>query len=136
MDKDIQNIIKTFKMPQMGVYYKDNDLTLITFSNVFNEALENMSKPSDEIKELWIYGWNIYKLEGKNLAKIRNQLLLFSPEFKSYNNRIIISWADMYKHNAFLFISCSPKAFYLPNTKITTYERHNKIIDVNPNDIY
>ena len=136
MDKNIQNIIKMFNIPRMRVYYKDNDLVLITFSNVFNEALENMSKPLDEIKELWIYGSDIYKLEGKNLAKIRNQLLLFSTEFKPYNNRIIISETLMYEHNAFLFISCSPKAFYLPNTKITTYERHNKIIDVNPNDIY
>ena len=136
MDKNIQNIMKIFNLPRMGVYYKDNDLVLITFSNVFNEALEDMSKPLDEIKELWIYGWDIYKLEGKNLAKIRNQLLLFSPEFKPYNNHIIISCADMYEHNAFLFISCSPKAFYLPNTKITIYERHKKIIDVDPNDIY
>ena len=136
MDKNIQNIIKTFNMPRMGVRYKDNDLVVITLSNVFCEASEDMSKPLDEIKELWIYGWDIYKLEGKNLAKIRNQLLLFSPEFEPYNSRIIISWADMYEHNAFLFINCSPIAFYLPNTKITTYERHNKIIDVNPNDIY
>lgn len=136
MDKDIQNIIKTFNSSRMGVRYKDNDLVLITFSDVFSGALEDMSKPLDEIKELWIYGWDIYKLEGKNLARIRNQLLLFSPEFKPYNSRIIISGADMYEHNAFLFISCSPKAFYLPNTKITTYERHNKIIDVDPNDIY
>lgn len=126
MDKDIQNIIKIFNIPRMRVYYKDNDLVLITFSNVFNEALENMSKPLDEIKELWIYGWDIYKLEGKNLAKIRNQLLLFSNEFKPYNSRIIIGRADMYEHNAFIFLSCSPKAFYLPNIKITVYKKDNK----------
>ena len=136
MDKDIQNIIKTFSGSRMGVRYKDNDLVVITLSNISFEGLEDMPKPLDEIKELWIYGWDIYKLEGKNLAKIRNQLLSFSPEFEPYNSRIIISWANMCEHNAFLFINCSPIAFYLPNTKITIYERHKTVIDVDPNELY
>lgn len=129
MDKDIQDIIKIFNISEMRVCYKDNDLVLITFSNVFNEALENMPKPLDEIKELWIYGSNfyrIYKLEGKNLAKIRNQLLLFSNEFKSHNRHTIIGETLIYEYNAFIFLSCSPKAFYLPNIKITVYKKDNK----------
>ena len=138
MDKDIQKIINFFKDERVKVRYQDKDLILMTSLDWIADDVKKIPQAKDELDVLWIYcKYYIYKLEGGNLATIRERLLAVPEGFKSCNNKIIIGCGILFRFGGFVIANCKMyAAFYLPNTKITTYERHNKIIDVDPNDIY
>lgn len=138
MDKDIQKIIDFFKDERVKVRYQDKDLILMTSLDWIADDVKKIPQAKDELDVLWIYcKYYIYKLEGGNLATIRERLLAVSEGFKSYNNKIIIGCGILFRFGGFVIANCKMyAAFYLPNTKITTYKRHNKIMDVNPNELY
>lgn len=108
---------------KIGVKYKDDNLVLYTFTDNFGDMIRAVPKAKDKIDILWIYGpFDIYKLEGEDLAIIRDQLVSVPKGFSLYNDKIILGNDMCYRDGVFLFLSCSAKAFYLPNTKITVYE--------------
>lgn len=122
MNEHIQKYINNPNEPRNKIRYQDKNLVLITFTDDFNELIENAPKPKDSINELWIYGICKYKLEGEDLATIRNQLLSFW-EFAFLSNEAIIADKLFYRgNNIFVIPTDSYKIFYLPNVKITEYE--------------
>lgn len=115
---------------KIGVKYKDDNLVLYTFTDSFGDKIRAVPKATDKIDILWIYGpFDIYKLEGEDLATIRDQLVSVPKGFSLYNDKIILGNDMCYRDGVFLFISCSAKAFYLPNTKITVYEMPDEDMD-------
>ena len=121
MNEHIQKYINNPNEPRNKIRYQDKNLVLITFTDDFNELIENAPKPKDSINELWIYGICKYKLEGEDLATIRNQLLSFW-EFAFLSNEAIIADMLFYKgENVFVIPTNSFKLFYLPEVKITEY---------------
>ncbi len=129
MDNNIQKIIDFFDDKRVKVRYQDKDLIMITFTDQFADDIKKVPQAKDKIDTLWIYDYDIYKLEGGDLATIRDQLLSVPLGFKPYNDKIILGGGVSYKFGGFLFVTCSYKAFYLPNTKITVYEMPDEDMD-------
>lgn len=122
MNEHIQKYINNPNEPRNKIRYQDKNLVLITFTDDFNELIENAPKPKDSINELWIYGICKYKLEGEDLATIRNKLLCF-PEFRLLSANTLIANKFLYRgENVFVILSNSYKIFYLPEVKITEYD--------------
>ena len=121
MNEHIQKYINNPNEPRNKIRYQDKNLVLITFTDDFNELIENAPKPKDSINELWIYGICKYKLEGKDLAIIRNKLLCF-PEFQLLSANTLVADMLFYKgENVFVIPTKSFKLFYLPEVKISKY---------------
>ena len=125
MDSNIQKIIDFFGDERVKVRYQDNDIVLMTSLNWIADDVKKVPQARDELDVLWIYNpFSIYKLEGRNLATIRDKLLAVPEIFKPYNDKIIIGGDILFNYNA--FITANSKiysAFYLPNTKITEYRK-------------
>lgn len=124
MDDNIQKIIDFFDDERVKVRYQDKDLILMASLDWIADDVKKVPQAKDELNVLWIYGpFDIYKLEGGNLATIRDRLLAVSQGFKPYNDKIIIGWDILFRFNGFVIANCKiSAAFYLPNTKITVYE--------------
>lgn len=124
MDNNIQKIIDFFKDERVKVRYQDKDLILMTFLDWIADDVKKVPQAKDELNVLWIYcKYYIYKLEGGNLATIRDKLLAVPEVFKSYNDKIIIGKGVLFRFDGFVIANCKMyTAFYLPNTKITVYE--------------
>ena len=125
MDNNIQKIIDFFDDERVKVRYQDKDLILMASLDWIADDVKKVPQAKDELNVLWIY-YNIgfiYKLEGGNLATIRDRLLAVSQGFKPYNDKIIIGWDILFRFNGFVIANSKiSAAFYLPNTKITVYE--------------
>ena len=123
MDDRIAKVIEREYLPESNikVRYEDDDIIMWSFTNGFGDDMRAVPKAKDKIDTLWIYGSNIYKLEGGDLATIRDKLVSVPRGFLPYNDKIILSTGHLFRDGVFLFISCSSKAFYLPNTKVTEY---------------
>ena len=124
MDANIQKIINFFDNERVKVRYQDNDIVLMTSLNWIADDVKKVPQAEDELDVLWIYTpMRVYKLEGGNLATIRDKLLAVSEGFKPYNNKILIGRGILFRFNAFVIANCKMcMAFYLPNTKITVYK--------------
>ena len=124
MDANIQKIINYFEDERVKVRYQDKDVVLMASMDWIADDVKKVPQAKDELDVLWIYNhFRIYKLEGENLATIRDMLLAIPEIFKPYNSRIIIGRDIFFKFNAFITVNCKIySAFYLPNTKITKYE--------------
>lgn len=124
MDGNIQKIINFFDDERVKVRYQDKDLILMASMDWIADDVKKVPQAKDKLNVLWIYNIDfIYKLEGGNLATIRDQLLAVPLGFKPYNDKIIIGWDILFRFNGFVIANCKiSAAFYLPNTKITVYE--------------
>ena len=109
VDKLEQFIQKDFDEPSMRKQYEDKDLIFYSFNH--GDLIKKVPKAKDKIDVLWIYGIDIYKLEGGDLATIRDQLLSVPCGVKPYNNHIILGGWAYYTYGMFCFYTCSPKAF-------------------------
>lgn len=124
MDGNIQKIMDFFDNDErVKVRYQDKDLILMASLDWIADAVRKVPQAKDELDVLWIYYADIYKLEGGNLATIRDQLLAVPEGFKPYNDKIILGRDILFRFNGFVIANCKmDAAFYLPNTKITVYE--------------
>ena len=100
----------------------------MTSLNWIADDVKKVPQARDELDVLWIYNsFCIYKLEGRNLATIRDKLLAVPEIFKPYNDKIIIGGDILFNYNAFITANCKIySAFYLPNTKITEYRKSDE----------
>lgn len=130
MDDNIQKIIDFFNDERVKVRYQDKDLILMASMDWIADDVKKVPQAKDELDVLWIYHADIYKLEGENLATIRDQLLAVPEGFKPYNDKIIIGWDILFRFDGFVIANCKMyAAFYLPNTKITVYEMPDEDMD-------
>lgn len=131
MDNNIQKIIDFFDDERVKVRYQDKDLILMASLDWIADDVKKVPQAKDELDVLWIYYIDfIYKLEGGNLATIRDKLLAVSQGFKPYNDKIIIGWDILFRFDGFVILNCKMSvAFYLPNTKITVYEMPDEDMD-------
>lgn len=130
MDGNIQKIIDFFDDERVKVRYQDKDLILMTSLDWIANDVKKVPQAKDELDVLWIYYGDIYKLEGGNLATIRDQLLAVPEGFKPYNDKIILGRDVLFRFYGFVIANCKMStAFYLPNTKITVYEMPDEDMD-------
>lgn len=131
MDGNIQKIIDFFVDERVKVCYQDKDLILMTSLDWIADDVKKVPQAKDELNVLWIYSkYSVYKLEGGNLATIRDRLLAVPEGFKPYNDKIIIAKSILFRFDGFVIANCKMSvAFYLPNTKITVYEMPDEDMD-------
>lgn len=131
MDDNIQKIMDFFDDERVKVRYQDKDLILMISLDWIADDVKKVPQAKDKLNVLWIYNIDfIYKLEGGNLATIRDQLLAVPLGFKPYNDKIIIGWDILFRFDGFVIANSKiSAAFYLPNTKITVYEMPDEDMD-------
>lgn len=130
MDGNIQKIMDFFDDKRVKVRYQDKDLILMASMDWIADDVKKVPQAKDELDILWIYYGDIYKLEGGNLATIRDQLLAVPQGFESYNDKIILGRDVLFRFDGFVIANCKiSAAFYLPNTKITVYEMPDEDMD-------
>lgn len=122
MNKVIESVSSGFDAGELKICYQSNNFVLLSPVDDMEEFMENIQPIKDTINELYINSYCNYKIEGKDLAIIRNKLLCF-PEFKLLSANTLIANKLFYKgENVFIIPTSSYKLFYLPEVKITEYD--------------
>ena len=108
------SISPRFITEDLVVYYCGN----------WGDVINNVPPAKDKIDILWISTWfRIFKLEGENLATIRDQLLSFDLGFRKHNDKILIDYANTYEGDGLFAVWVSKMtAVWFPNVKIIEYE--------------
>lgn len=122
MNKVIESYSKQFGKGKLKICYQSNNFVLLSPIGDMGELMEDIQPIKDTINELYIISCGNYKIEGKDLAIIRNKLLCF-PEFQLLSANTLIVDILFYKgENVFIIPTSSCKLFYLPEVKITKYD--------------
>lgn len=122
MNKVIESVSSGFDAGELKICYQSNNFVLLSPVGDMGELMEDIQPVKDTINELYINSYCNYKIEGKDLAIIRNKLLCF-PEFKLLSANTLIANKLFYKgENVFVIPTSSYKLFYLPEVKITEYD--------------
>lgn len=122
MNKVIESVSSGFDAGELKICYQSNNFVLLSPIGGMEELMEDIQPVKDIINELYINSYCNYKIEGKDLAIIRNKLLCF-PEFKLLSANTLIANKLFYKReNVFVIPTSSYKLFYLPEVKITEYD--------------
>ncbi|TXJ48648.1 hypothetical protein [Brachyspira aalborgi] len=121
MNKVIESYSRGFGAGKLKICYQSNNFVLLSPVGDMGELMEDIQPVKDTINELYINSYCNYKIEGKDLAIIRNKLLCF-PEFQLLSANTLVADMLFYKgENIFMVSSNSFKLFYLPEVKITGY---------------
>lgn len=119
MNKVIESYSRMFGKGKLKICYQSNNFVLLSPIGGMEELMEDIQPVKDTINELYIDSYCKYKIEGKDLAIIRNKLLCF-PEFQLLSANTLIANKLFYKgENVFIIPTGSYKLFYLPEVKIT-----------------
>ena len=123
MNKVIESYFKQFGKGKLKICYQSNNLILLSpvgdMGELMEELMEDIQPIKDTINELYIVSCGKYKVEGKDLAIIRNKLLCL-PEFQLLSANTLIADILFYKReNVFVIPTNSFKLLYLPEVKIT-----------------
>lgn len=122
MNKVIESCSRMFGKGRLKICYQSSNFVLLSPIGDMGELMEDIQPIKDTINELYINSYCNYKIEGKDLAIIRNKLLCF-PEFKLLSANTLIANKLFYKReNVFVIPTSSYKLFYLPEVKITEIE--------------
>ena len=118
MNKVIESYSKQFGNRKLKICYQSNNFVLLSPIGDMGELMEDIQPIKDTINELYINSYCKYKIEGKDLAIIRNKFLCF-PEFRLLSANTLIANKLFYKReNVFVIPTNSFKIFYLPEVKI------------------
>lgn len=122
MNKVIESVNRVFGEGRLKICYQSDNFVLLSPIGDMGELMEDFEPAKDTINELYIECYCKYKVEGKDLATIRNKLLCF-PEFRLLSANTLIANKFLYRgENVFVILSNSYKIFYLPEVKITEYD--------------
>lgn len=121
MNKIIESYNKQIAKGELKICYQSDNFVLLSPIGDMGELMKDIQPTKDTINELYIECYCKYKVEGKDLATIRNKLLCF-PEFRLLSANTLIANKFLYRgENVFVILSNSYKIFYLPEVKITGY---------------